>query len=396
VSSEPITRARPVLLRILPISFVNFCTYLAVGIPLAVLPAYVVERLGFGPVMAGLSISAQFLSTVVTRSIAGRMSDSIGAKHTVVYGLSAALAASLLLAGAGFLESTPALAYALIVASRLLLGFGESCSGTATITWNIGRVGTTHTASVMSWGGIAAYGAIAAGAPIGAVLQPSGLWAVGAASTLAVLVGLAVTLAHHEVAIIAGARAGAGRIAALVLPYGAALTLGAMGLGVVASFGSLMFGAAGWAGGSLLVSLFGLCFAASRVVFGSHIERVGGYRVAGLALGLEAVGLGLIWQATDPGAALLGGALAGLGFGMVFPSLGVELMKRAPSASRGGALGFYTVFLDLALAAAGPLAGLVLPAFGYSGIFAATAACALAGGVIVAGLSRMSPAPEEP
>jgi len=123
-----------------------------------------------------------------------------------------------------------------------------------------------------------------------------------------------------------------------------------------------MFGAAGWTGGSLLVSLFGLCFAASRVMFGSHIERVGGYRVAGLALGLEAVGLGLIWQA----------------------------------ATRGGALGFYTVFLDLALAAAGPLAGLVLPAFGYSGIFAATAACALAGGIIVAGLSRMSPAPEEP
>lgn len=385
MSCQPTRRERPVLLRILPISFVNFCTYLGVGVPLAVLPAYVVDELGYGPVLAGLSVSSQFLATVVTRSLAGRMSDAIGARRTVLYGLAAALVAGLLLTGAGALQAMPLLAYAAIVASRLLLGFGESCSGTATITWNIGRVGIAHTAQVMSWGGVAAYGAIAAGAPIGGIaFGAAGLWGVGLVSVLAPLVGLAVALVHGETSIIPGVRAKAGRTLALVLPFGAALTLGAIGFGAVASFGGLMFLAAGWQGASLLVSVFGLCFAGSRVLFGGQIDRVGGFTVAALALGLETLGLGLIWLAWAPLPALLGGALAGLGFGMVFPSLGIELMKRVPAASRGAALGLYTVFLDLALAVTGPLAGLVLAWLDYPGIFAACALCAAAGTGMVA------------
>lgn len=380
MTSEPMTRERPVLLRILPISFVNFCTYLGVGVPLAILPAYVVHDLGYGPVLAGLSVSSQFLSTVVTRSIAGRLSDSIGARRTVIYGLFAAILAGILLTGVDQLRDMPLLAYLLIVVSRLFLGFGESCSGTATITWNIGRVGMAHTAQVMSWGGVAAYGAIAAGAPIGGgAFHLGGLWLVGAISTLAPLIGLAVALAHDETPIIAGARAKAGATLALVLPFGAALTLGAIGFGAVASFGGLMFIAAGWSGASLLVSVFGLCFAASRVLFGRQIDRVGGFTVAALALALETLGLVMIWFAASPPLALVGGALAGLGFGMVFPSLGVELMNRVPAPSRGGALGIYTVFLDLALALTGPLAGLVLAFLDYRGIFAACAVCAALG-----------------
>ncbi|GLK84803.1 MFS transporter [Ancylobacter defluvii] len=387
----PTSRERPVLLRILPISFVNFCTYLGVGVPLAILPVYVMHQLGYGPVLAGLSVSSQFLSTVVTRSLAGRMSDAIGARRTVLYGLTAALLAGLMLTCVPLVEATPLLAYAAIVISRLLLGFGESCSGTATITWNIGRVGTAHTAQVMSWGGVAAYGAIAAGAPIGgAAFDALGLWAVGFVTILAPLAGLLVALLHGETPVIAGVRQKAGRTLALVLPFGAALTLGAIGFGAVASFGGLMFIAAGWEGASLLVSVFGLCFAGSRVVFGGQIARVGGFRVAALALGLETLGLGLIWLAWAPLPALIGGALAGLGFGMVFPSLGVELMKRVPAASRGGALGIYTVFLDLALAITGPLAGLVLAWLDYPGIFAICALCAAAGIGMVA-LCRARP-----
>ncbi|MCB4768796.1 MFS transporter [Ancylobacter sp. Lp-2] len=380
VPPSPTGRQMPALLRILPISFVNFCTYLGVGVPLAILPAYVMHQLGYGPVLAGLSVSSQFLSTVVTRSLAGRMSDAIGARRTVLYGLVSALLAGLLLTGVPFLTATPLLAYAAIVASRLLLGFGESCSGTGTITWNIARVGTAHTAQVMSWGGVAAYGAIAAGAPLGGVAYAAGgLWAVGLVSTLAALLGLAVALLHAETPVIAGVREKAGRTLALVLPFGAALTLGAIGFGAVASFGGLMFIAAGWDGAALLVSVFGLCFAGSRVVFGGQIDRIGGFRVAAIALGLETIGLVLIWLAPAPLPALIGGALAGLGFGMVFPSLGVELMKRVPAASRGGALGIYTVFLDLALAITGPLAGLALAWFDYPGIFALCAVCAAAG-----------------
>ncbi len=380
MTSHPIVQGTPVLLRILPISFVNFCTYLGVGLPLAVLPAYVVYDLKLGVVLGGLSVSSQFLSTMVTRSLAGRMSDAIGARRTVIYGLVAALLAGLMLTAVPLARDVPLFAYGLIVVSRLLLGFGESCSGTGTITWNIGRVGPPHTAQVMSWGGVAAYGAIAAGGPIGGyAFDLNGLWAVGALSILAPAIGLAVTLAHAETPIIPGDGTAAGRTLALVLPFGLALTLGAIGFGGVASFGGLMFVAAGWSGASLLVAVFGLGFAGTRVVFSGQIERFGGYAVAIAALALESIGLAMIWLAASPLPALVGGALAGLGFGLVFPALGVELMKRVPASSRGGALGIYTVFLDLALALTGPAAGLIISHVGYPGIFAVASLCSIVG-----------------
>lgn len=385
MTSAPVAGETSVLLRIIPISFVNFCTYLSVGLPLAVLPAYVVFELGLGPVLGGLSVSSQFLSTLVTRSLAGRMADVIGARLTVMYGLFAALAAGVLLTAAPLLHGEPLAAYALIVASRLLLGFGESCSGTGTVTWNLGRVGIAHTAQVMSWGGIAAYGAIAAGGPLGGVaFTLGGLWAVGLLSMLAPGIGLIVALLHAETPIIPGDRGKAGRTLALVLPFGLALTLGAIGFGGVASFGGLMFVAAGWSGASLLIAAFGLCFALTRLVFAGQIEQFGGYRVAAAALVLETAGLVLIWLAGSPLPAIIGAALAGLGFGLVFPALGVELMKQVPAASRGGALGIYTVFLDLALALTGPAAGLILGQVGYPGIFAAAALCSAAGIAAVA------------
>lgn len=148
-----------------------------------------------------------------------------------------------------------------------------------------------------------------------------------------------------------------------------------------------MFTAAGWEGASLPVSVFGLGFAVSRVLFGGQIDRFGGFSVAALALGLETIGLAAIWLAPAPLPALIGAALSGLGFGMVFPALGVELIRRIPAASRGGALGLYTVFLDLALAVAGPLAGLALAFLRYPGIFALCALCA-ASGIGMVALSR--------
>ena len=66
----------------------------------------------------------------------------------------------------------------------------------------------------------------------------------------------------------------------------------------------------------------------------------------------------MIRLAAAPLPAQMCGARAGLGFGLVFPALGVELMKRVPAPSHGGAFGIYTVFLDLALAFIGPAAAL--------------------------------------
>ncbi len=83
--------------RIVAIAFFTFICYLAIGLPLAVLPGYVHGQLGYGSVLAGLAISVQYVATLLSRSHAGRMADTVGPKQTVVIGMAACAASGVFL-----------------------------------------------------------------------------------------------------------------------------------------------------------------------------------------------------------------------------------------------------------------------------------------------------------
>jgi len=157
-------------LQILPVVFFTFVCYLNIGIPLAVLPGYVHGELGFSAVIAGLAISVQYLATLASRALAGRSADTLGPKKTVSNGLIASGVSGVGLLLAALTTHWPAVSLTLLVVSRLVLGVGESLCGTGAILWGIGRVGTANNARVISWNGIATYGALAIGAPFGVVI----------------------------------------------------------------------------------------------------------------------------------------------------------------------------------------------------------------------------------
>jgi predicted MFS family arabinose efflux permease len=83
--------------------------------------------------------------------------------------------------------------------------------------------------------------------------------------------------------------------------------------------------------------------------------------------------------------ALTGATLAGFGYSLVFPALGVEAVRRVSIENRGTALSVYTVFADVSFFLVGPVAGAVIGGFGYASVFLFALACVLAAlGIVMA------------
>ncbi|CAG9212490.1 putative transporter YhhS [Paraburkholderia sabiae] len=366
-------------LQIIPVVFFTFLCYLTIGIPLAVLPGYVHDDLGYSAVIAGLAISVQYFATLASRPLAGRSADTLGPKKTVTIGLIGCGVSGVLLLLAVLLGRWATLSLSLLVVSRLVLGFGESLCGTGAILWGIGRVGTSNNARVISWNGIATYGALAIGAPVGVWISHSvGFFALGV--VVIALAALGYTLAQRigAVPVVHGERMSYRSVFTRVLPHGIGLALGSAGFGSIATFITLFYAARHWPNAALSLTAFGTLFIGARLLFANTIKTYGGFRVAIASFSFECVGLLLLWLAPEPHVALAGAALTGFGFALVFPALGVEAVGLVPPASRGAALSAYSVFLDLSLGITGPLAGYIAGEFGYGSVFLFAAVAAAA------------------
>ncbi len=372
-ASAPASLSRPngsVTLRILPTSLQIFLCYFAIGLPMAVLPGVVHLQLHFNTVLAGLAISAQYVATVLSRPQAGRMADTVGARRTVLSGALAAAASGFCLFGCGSLGRSPLLCLALMLVSRLILGFGESWMATGSSLWGIARVGPEHTARVISWSGICSYGGLAIGAPVGVWIDRAwGLHGVGLVGAISACIGLLAAYPLGEVPVAEGEPLAFRHVLNRVMPHGLSLALATTGFGTIASFTVLFYAHNHWANAAYALTSFGASFIVARLLFAHSIDRWGGFPVSFVCLSVETAGLIFLFLARDPAMAFAGAALTGFGFSLVFPALGVEAVKCVSAENRGSALGVYTAFADLSLGIVGPLAGLIVAGFGYSPIF---------------------------
>ncbi|SDQ60546.1 Predicted arabinose efflux permease, MFS family [Pseudomonas lundensis] len=376
------TEQRPlaITLQVVSIVLFTFIGYLNIGIPLAVLPGYVHNHLGYGTVIAGLVISVQYLATLLSRPYASRIIDNLGSKRAVMYGLAGCGLSGVFMLVSSWLSAMPALSLASLLIGRLVLGSAESLVGSGSIGWGIGRVGAQNTAKVISWNGIASYGAIAVGAPLGVkMVDHWGMWSMGASIIALAALGLLLAWSKLAAPIVSGVRLPFLHVLGRVLPHGTGLALGSIGFGTIATFITLYYATQHWENAVLCLSLFGASFIGARLLFGNMINRLGGFRVAIACLSVETVGLLLLWLAPNPQLALAGAALSGFGFSLVFPALGVEAVNLVPASSRGAAVGAYSLFIDLSLGITGPLVGAVAAGFGFASIFLFAALAAFSG-----------------
>ncbi|MBV8158918.1 MAG: MFS transporter [Dyella sp.] len=371
-------RGSRLTLRIVQIVCFTFLAYLVIGMQLAVLPPFVHDNLGMGAVIAGLVISTQYVATLLSRGFAGRTSDTAGPKRAAWIGLLACAASGLLMIAAALLSAWPVASLGTMLVARLALGMGESCVATGCIMWGIGRVGSEHTAKVISWNGIATYGALAVGAPLGVVLVSlGGFIMIGVSGVMLMLLALLLAWRRAPVHVEAGERLPMHHVFGRVAPYGMGLALGSVGFGVIATFITLYYASEGWVGAAPTLSAFGVCFVGVRLVLGWTIAHFGGYRVALCSLVIEAMGLMVLATASHAGVAMLGASLCGIGFSLVFPALGVVAVERVSVSNRGAALAAYSVFIDVALGVTGPLGGWIASGGRYGPMFVVAAAFSL-------------------
>ncbi|WGS18726.1 arabinose transporter [Bradyrhizobium sp. ISRA463] len=372
---------------LLPIMAVVFVAFLVIGAAMPVLPLHVHNGLGFGTFVVGLVAGSQFGASLILRPWAGQYSDSRGAKRAVIVSLLAAAASGLLYLLSLCLESAPLTSVSILLVGRGLLGGAESFIITATVSWGLALVDSRNTGRVIAWVGSAMFAAFAIGAPAGSALYADyGFAAIAFGTALAPLATLALVAFLPAVAPAPRTRLSFLKVLGAVWVPGFGSALGSVGFGAVTTFAALLFANRGWSNGWLAYTAYAIAFILARIFFSHMADTIGGARVALVCALTEAAGQALIWLAAGPEMALLGAALTGFGFSLVYPGLGVEAVRRVPAQSRGLAMGAYTAFLDFAQGVASPALGLIAIGARLNVVFLASAVTVLCAAIVASWL----------
>lgn len=381
------TRSRTLPLELAPICVLVFLEFLTMGLPLPVLPLHVHGALGFGSLAVGVVIGAQSWATLLTRHIAGTRSDRRGPRSAVVLGLLLSAAAGVLYA-LSTLAAVPVAQLSVLLLGRVVLGAGESLVVTGALSWGMALAGRERSGAVMSWVGVAMYGALAAGAPLGSELASrAGFVGLSLAAAASPLLGLLAAALARNVEPAFGARLPFQRVLRTIALPGSGLALAALGFGALAAFSTLRFAERGLTHAPLAMAAFGATYVLARVLFGGLPDRYGGARVAMVSALVTATGQFAMWLASSSSVAVLAAALTGLGFSLVFPAFGIEAVRQVPPQNRGVAIGAYAACFDLSLGVGVPLLGALVGLTDYGAAFVLSGSAALASFAIAVALA---------
>lgn len=378
------TEETSVIKTLLPIIGVVFVAYLIIGLAMSVLPLHVHEGLGFSTFMVGLVAGSQFAAALFSRPWAGFFADKQGAKRAVVFGLIVAVVSGALYLLSLQFVAAPITSLIILFAGRITLGIAESFIITGALSWGLARAGAENTGKAMSWIGTALYAAYAVGAPAGTwAYAKEGFTAIAIAAGIIPLITLLLVSPLRPPAPVSTSsdKPSLMNVLGAVWMPGLGLAVSGVGFGAITTFIVLLFAQNTWDNAWLALTILSVAFIVGRVFFG-HLPDKNGAKAALICILIEAAGLALIWFAPSAIFALIGVAMVGLGYSLVYPGFGVEALRRSSPENRGLAMGAYTAFLDVSLGFASPALGLVANNAGLSAVFSVSTIVVLSSALI--------------
>jgi MFS family permease len=373
-SSPDLTAERTLL----PLMACVFTVFLVTGAALPALPLHIHDDMGFGTFAVGLVSGAQFAAALLCRLWSGTVSDRHGPKFAVTTGLLLAAFAGVLYLVSLLALGHPLLSIAILIVGRVLLGGAESFIMIGAQSWCLSVGGSGNVGKMIAWIGTAMFMALALGAPLGSsLLAHFGFGSIGWATLIGAVGTWLLVVPIPAIHPAPQGRKATGHVLKAVWIPGLAMAFASVGYGILTAFGVLLFVEHGWQPAWLSFTAFAVALMTARVFFGTLPDRLGGARTAMVFVVIQSAGLALIWLSPHAWLAFVGSAMAGFGYALVYPGLGIEAVARAPADARGLAMGVYTAFIDLALGLLAPLLGLLANRIGLPRIFLITAVLAL-------------------
>lgn len=356
-----------------------FLAIISLGLSLSILPLYVNQILSYSTFFVGLVVTAESVSTLVSRAYAGRYSDRHGPRKGMTLGLGLTVLSGMFCLLAFLLIDNSFYAYLIIILSRVFMGVGESLIFTCSGTWPIGLVGREHAGKIMSWVGIAMFLGLAIGNYFGAWsyynvginLSALAMTLIPALGFIIVLVVRSVQLSEERIFFTLSFAI------KRIWKAGLGFALANIGYASITTFLVLFFIERGWSGQSAFaLALFGLGYVVSRLTLGWKADS-SGLKMAIFSLVVESCGLILIAISSSPYEAMIGSFLTGFGLSMVYPLLALPAIKSMPDENIGLALSTYESCFDIGILLSGFIGGVLVSSLGYVSVFLFSFLCSL-------------------
>lgn len=341
----------------------------ALGAANPVVPRFVADDLGGGNVAVGAVVGAFAVSSILLRPFWGRMGDRRGARLLMILGCA--------LGAVGMLAHVAATSPALAFLARLPVGAGLAAVMTGATTLAVDLAPTSRQGEAASYILVAFHLGLGLGPLIGeAVLDAGSFDTVWLVLGVLMLAGAATGQAlprrvvHHD-----------HPPGPLLHPNGIApgivIALGMVGFIGFSAFMPLYAEEIDLARVAPVFLLASSTTAVVRIVGGRMPDRLGPIRGGTVALTLVTMGLLLIasWRAVI--GLYMGTAVLSVGVALFMPTLVPVVVAGVEEHRRSSALATFTVFLDAAIALAGPMFGLVAAVTNYSAAFAVGAGTSL-------------------